>query len=115
MIPFICADVSNSNFDKGFSSLSFYEERVIPVKREVELFAYWLTDEMTPQSNDFANDFANGYFQTQDMFDNRQSILLGFANSIFANSRSLNSKEEEILNGSFFKSLTKQPTLKGRR
>ena len=38
MIPFICADVSNSNFDKGFSSYSFYEERIVPIKKVVELF-----------------------------------------------------------------------------
>lgn len=114
-MPFICADISNSNFDKGFSSLSSFEERYIPVKKEVELFAYWLTDGMSPESSDFSNDFANEYFETQKMFDNRQNILLGFSNSIFENSRSLNNIEEEVLNITFFKSLTKKPTLKGRR
>jgi len=115
MIPFICADVSNSNFDRGFSSLSSYEERIIPVKKEVKLFAYWLTDGMNPIANDFVNDYANEYFETQKMFDNRQNVLLGFSNSIFENSRSLNEIEEEVLNITFFKSLTKKPTLKGRR
>ncbi|MFV8334108.1 hypothetical protein [Flavobacterium sp. GSP14] len=115
MMLFICPDISNNNFDKGFSSLSSYEERYMPVKKEVELFTYWLTDGMNPESNDFANDFANEYFETQKMFDNRQNILLGFSNSIFENSRSLNKIEEEVLNVTFLKSLIKKPTLKGRR
>lgn len=115
MIPFICADVSNSNFDKGFSSYSFYEERVVPVKKDVELFAYCLTDVVDIESNNFVNSFANEYFETQIFFDNRQSFLIGISNSIFENSRFLDKNEEEALNLAFFNSLIKKPTLKGRK
>lgn len=115
MLPFICADVSNSNFDKGFSSYSFYEERTISVKKDVELFAYCLNSVVDIDSNNFQNSFANQYFETQSLFDNRQSFLMGVSNAIFKNSRSLDENEEEALNVAFFNSLIKKPTLKGRK
>ena len=114
MLP-ILADVSNSNFDKGFSSYSFYEERVVSVKKDVELFANCLADVVYIESNSFVNSFANEYFETQSLFDNRQSFLMGISNAIFENSRFLNKNEEEALNIAFFNSLIKTPTLKGRR
>lgn len=114
-MPFISADVSNSNFDKGFSSYSFYEERVIHVKKDVELFTYCLIDVIDIESNNFVNSFANEYFETQIFFDNRQSFLMGVSNSIFENSRFLDKNEEEALNLAFFNSLIKKPTLKGRK
>lgn len=115
LLPFICADVSNSNFDKGFSSFSFYEERVVPLKKDVALFAYCLTDFVNIESNEFVNDFANEYFESQTLFDNRQTFLMGVSNSIFENSRFLDKNEEEALNIAFFNSLIKKSTLKGRR
>lgn len=115
MFPLICADVSNNNFDKGFSSFSFYEERIVPVKKDVELFAYCLTDVVNIESDNFENSFANEYFETQASFDNRQSFLMGVSNAIFENSRFLDEKEEEALNIAFFNSLIKKPTLKGRK
>lgn len=115
MFPLICADISNTNFEKGFSSYSYYEERIVSVKRDVELFAYCLTDVVNIESDNFENSYANEYFETQLLFDNRQSFLMGVSNSIFKNSRSLDKKEEEALNIAFFKSLIKKPTLKGRK
>lgn len=112
---FLTADVSNSNFDKGFSSYSYCEERIVPLKRDVELFAYCLTDVVKVDSNDFATNFANEYFETQISFDNRQSLLMGISNNIFENSRFLSKNEEEALNLAFFSSLVKKPTLKGRK
>lgn len=115
MLPFICADVSNSNFDEGYSSYSFYEERTISVKKDVQLFDYCLTNVVNIGSNNFENTFANEYFETQSLFDNRQSFLMGVSNAIFNNSRSLDENEEEALNVAFFNSLIKKPTLKGRK
>lgn len=115
MLPFVCADVSNSNFDKGFSSFSFYEERIVPIKKDVELFAYCLDDALNVESSSFTNTFANEYFETQSLFDNRQSFLMGISNTIFKNSRFLDKNEEQALNTAFFNSLVKKPTLKGRK
>lgn len=111
----LAADVSNSNFNNGFSSYSYCEERIVPLKRDVQLFDYCLTDVIRIESNDFVNNFANEYFETQEIFDNRQSFLMGISNNIFENSRFLDMKEEEALNLAFFNSLVKKPTLKGRK
>lgn len=115
LLPFFYADLSNSNFDKGFSSYSFHEERFVPIKKEIELFTYCLTNVINIESNEFVNNFANEYFETQNLFDNRQSFLMGLSNSIFEDSRLLDKNEEEALNIAFFNSLIKKPTLKGRR
>lgn len=74
-----------------------------------------MTDVVNLQSNTFVNTFANEYFETQNLFDNRQSFLMGVSNVIFENSRFLYKNEEEALNIAFFNSLIKKPTLKGRR
>ena len=114
ILPLICPDISNSDFDKGFSSYSYYEERIVPVKNDIGLFTYWVTDDNF-MTDEFESNFVNEYFETQSFFDNKHNILMKLSNSIFEKSRFLDDVEEVALNKAFFNSLSKRPTLNGRK
>lgn len=115
MFVFITPDSTGGNFGDSIGCLINYETSTTTTKKDVEIFTDYVT---ISQINNFTyntEEFVNDLFETQQMFDSRQFSLMDLANSIFKNSRSLNSFEQSALNDAFRDSLIVKPTLKGRR
>lgn len=106
---------TGGNYSDNISCLLNYKTSTTAKKKDVEIFTDFVS---YSQLNNFVfnnADYVNDLFDTQKMFDNRQFSLMDLANSLFQDSRSLNSFEESALSEAFKNSLLDKPTLKGRR
>ena len=115
MFAFVTPDSTGGNFGDSISCLINYEVAIATTIKDVEIFTDYVSINQINNVVYNTSDFVNDLFETQDMFDSRQFSVMDIANSIFKNSRSLNSFEESALNEAFKLSLIDKPTLKGRR